>query len=209
MKIYIFGAGGFGREIAALAQKCGHSVAGFVDDSPHETGERLNGLPVIRSSDLLDTLTTESVVVAIGEPATRRTVVERLGGLGVPFATLIHPNVDNGDTNTIGDGSMICSGCAITVNISIGKHVILNLNTTIGHDCILEDYVSIMPGVNVSGCVRICEGAYIGTGAVIRNGTPDKFITIGAGAVVGMGAVVTKDISAGATVVGNPAKMMA
>lgn len=200
MRLFIFGAGGHGREIAQLAKKIGHEVIAFVDDKTYPSDYRLDGISVLPAT----ALTQEPVIIAIGNSSIRKTVVKRLGNV-IQYATLIHPNVDIDEYGTINLGCTICSHCSIRVNVTIGNHVLLNVNSTIGHDCILEDYVSIMPGVNVSGCVRICEGAYIGTGAVIRNGYPDHFITIGAGAVVGMGAVVTKDVAAGTTVIGNPA----
>jgi acetyltransferase-like isoleucine patch superfamily enzyme len=106
----------------------------------------------------------------------------------------------------VGRGSVITVGNILNVNVRLGQHVHVNLDCTIGHDAVLEDYATLAPGVHVSGWVFIKEGAYIGTGAVIINGTEDKPLEIGAYAVVGAGAVVTKDVPPGVTVVGVPAK---
>jgi len=106
----------------------------------------------------------------------------------------------------VGRGSVITVGNILTVNVRLGQHVHVNLDCTIGHDAVLEDYATLAPGVHVSGWVFIKEGVYIGTGAVIINGTEDKPLEIGAYAVVGAGAVVTKDVPPGVTVVGVPAK---
>jgi serine acetyltransferase len=103
---------------------------------------------------------------------------------------------------------VICAGCILTTNITIGNHVQINLDCTIGHDAVLEDFVTLAPGVHISGCVKIEEGAYIGTGASIINGTRDEFIVIGRDAVVGAQACVTRSVGAGVTVVGVPAKTM-
>jgi serine acetyltransferase len=88
----------------------------------------------------------------------------------------------------------------------LGKHVQINLDCTIGHDVIMGDYTTLAPGVHVSGWVRFGQKIYVGTGAVIINGTQKKPIVIGDNAVIGAGAVVTEDIPPGITVVGVPAK---
>ncbi|MGH7625559.1 MAG: hypothetical protein ACREOJ_09600 [Gemmatimonadaceae bacterium] len=106
----------------------------------------------------------------------------------------------------LGEGTIVCAGCILTVNIAIGRHVHLNLDCTIGHDAVLEDFVTLAPGVHVSGCVKIERGAYLGTGAVVINGTQVRPLVVGAGAIVGAGAVVTKNVSPGVTVVGVPAR---
>jgi hypothetical protein len=78
----------------------------------------------------------------------------------------------------------------------------------VAHDCIIGDYVTFAPSVKCNGNVIIEDGAYIGTGAVIKQGTRENPIVIGQNAIVGMGAVVTKSVEAGTVVVGNPAKPM-
>jgi sugar O-acyltransferase (sialic acid O-acetyltransferase NeuD family) len=100
-------------------------------------------------------------------------------------------------------GRIICPGVQITCDVSMGIGVILNLNATIGHDCVLEDFVTVLPGANISGNVTLKHGATVGTGASIREG-----VTIGRYAFVGMGAVVTKDVPDGETWVGNPARVL-
>lgn len=206
MKLYVYGASGHGREIAQLAKRCGYAVSAFIDDNSSLWSTHINDIPVVSASDALDYHDTQQFIVAIGNPEARRTIMERLQRYGFKFATLIHPNVDLDDHVTVGEGSMICAGCSIKVNASIGRGVILNSLSTVGHDSILEDYVSVMPGVNISGGVHVCTGAYIGTNAAIRNGVPDKMLIVGAHAVVGMGAIVVKAVGDNTTVVGNPAK---
>jgi sugar O-acyltransferase (sialic acid O-acetyltransferase NeuD family) len=120
----------------------------------------------------------------------------------VSFPTLIHPNVIIGhDFVNIGEGSIICASNIITVNINIGKFVILNLQCTVGHDTSIKDYCSFMPSVNISGEVLIEEGVYVGTGAKIIN-----LLSIGKNSIIGSGAVVAKSLPANCTAVGIPAK---
>ena len=112
------------------------------------------------------------------------------------------------DEAEIGEGAALSPFVTITSNIKIGKCFHANLYSYVEHDCVIGDYLTFAPGVKCNGNVHIEDHAYIGTGAVIKQGTPDKPLIIGKGAVVGMGAVVTKSVPAGVTVVGNPARIL-
>ena len=119
----------------------------------------------------------------------------------IKFATLIDPSVEKSDYVTIGEGTIICAHTIITVNIEIGNHVIINLDCTVGHDDIIQDFVTLYPSVNVSGNVNIGHGSELGTGMQIIQGKK-----IGEYSIVGAGAVVVKDIPDRCTAVGSPAK---
>ena len=105
-------------------------------------------------------------------------------------------------------GNIFAAGVRCTNEIEFGDFIILNLNTTIGHDCLIKDYASVMPGVNISGNVILEECCYIGTGASIINGNADEKLTIGKGSIIGAGSVVIKNIPPKATAVGVPAKVL-
>jgi acetyltransferase-like isoleucine patch superfamily enzyme len=105
----------------------------------------------------------------------------------------------------IGEGAVICAGTVLTTNIKLGRHVQINLDCTIGHDVVLGDYTTLAPGVHVSGWVHFGKRVYVGTGAVFINGTEKAPLTVGDDTVIGAGAVVTKSIEDGLTVVGTPA----
>ncbi len=107
------------------------------------------------------------------------------------------------DEVEIGEGALLSPYTTVTSNIRIGRHFHLNLYSYVEHDCMIGDFVTFAPSVRCNGNVRIGDGAYVGSGAVIRQG-----LRIGAGATVGMGAVVTKDVPAGETWIGNPARRM-
>jgi len=110
------------------------------------------------------------------------------------------------DNVNIDEGSILSPFVTLTSNIQIGRQFHCNLYSYIAHDCIIGDYVTFAPGVKCNGNIVIEDHAYIGTGAIIKQGKPGAPLIIGRGAVVGMGAVVTKNVPAGTTVVGNPAK---
>jgi len=110
------------------------------------------------------------------------------------------------DDTSLAEGPILCGFATITSNATIGRHFHGNIYSYVAHDCVIGDFVTFAPGVMCNGNVHIEDHAYIGTGAVLRQGKPGKPLTIGAGAIVGMGAVVTRDVPPGVTVVGNPAK---
>ena len=206
-KIAVYGAGGFGREVKMLIDQINavtmtYEFVGYFDDGV-EKGTMVNGFPVLGGKDELNAYTEPlCVAFAVGNPATKKKIIANILNGKVSYPTLIHPNVLIGnDDVTIGDGCIICAGCIITINIKIGRFVILNLACTVGHDTIIEDYASFMPGVNISGEVLIKEGVYVGTGAKIINQ-----LDIGRYTIVGAGAVVSKTLPDECTAVGIPAK---
>ena len=117
------------------------------------------------------------------------------------YLSLIHPSAVVSKWTEIGEGSIICAGSVITSQIKIGKHSQINLNSTIGHDCHIEDFFTIAPSVNISGICNIGKHVYFGTGAATRQG-----INITNNVTIGMGAMVVKDITEAGTYVGIPAK---
>lgn len=206
-KIAIFGAGGFGREVAMLIEQINQKqhlwdIVGFYDDGV-TVGEELYGYKVLGGIQQLNDVQEElSVVCALGEPKTKKKVICKIQNPNLQFPTLIHPSVLMGDKDvTVGEGSIITAGNILTVNINIGSHVILNLSCTVGHDTNIADYCSFMPSVNISGEVEIGECVYVGTGAKIINQ-----LEIGNNTIVGAGAVVAKTLPANCTAVGIPAK---
>jgi acetyltransferase-like isoleucine patch superfamily enzyme len=111
------------------------------------------------------------------------------------------------DANEIGQGEILCANTIITSNAKIGKHFHCNIYSYVAHDSIIGDYVTFAPHVCCNGRIIIDDFACIGTGAVFKPGVQGKPLRVGEGAVVGMGAVVTKDVPPNVTVVGNPARI--
>jgi sugar O-acyltransferase (sialic acid O-acetyltransferase NeuD family) len=143
-------------------------------------------------------------VIGIGAGDVRRRLDEILTQAGRRPLVLIHPMATVGGDCRIGEGCILAAGARVTTNISLGRHTQLHVNATIGHDSVLDDFVSVYPGATVGGDVHLGEGVTVGTGANVLQG-----LTIGAGAFVGAGAVVTSDVAPGATMVGVPARPVA
>ena len=203
--IVIIGAGGFGRETAWLIEDINNkkpewNIVGFVDDNASIQGSKINGYEVVGDINWLKEQELY-VVSAIGDPIIKKKVIDRLEGSNNKYPVLIHPSAIYSDRVTIGEGSIICAGNIITVNIEIGKHVIVNLDCTIGHDAIIGDYSTILPSVNISGFVKIEKSVSVGTGSAIIQG-----VNIGKNTVIGAGSVVTKDLPPNCTAVGVPTK---
>lgn len=212
MDLYgIVGAGGFGREVIPLANKNLRMVSQgnfrlvFIDDG--DVAKNVNGYDVLTTEKFLAQKAGERFFnIAIGNSRIREKVCNILLDGGARPFSISASNAVVLDGNELAEGSILCPFSMVTSNTRIGKFFHANIYSYVAHDCEIGDFVTFAPSVKCNGNVRIESHAYIGTGAVIKQGTPEHPIVIGEGAVVGMGAVVTKSVPAGAVVVGNPAK---
>ena len=211
LNVVILGAGGLAREAywvfndANKKSAVKWKVLGFIDENPANSGKNLCGITVLgnfgwfKKTDLNEL----KVICAVGSPRTKKSLVKKSERLGLDFCTVIHPSVQMSEYVDIGFGVVITAGCILTTQIQMGNHVLLNLDTTIGHDVIIEDFVNVAPGCHISGNVTLKEGADLGTGAVVLQG-----IKVGKWSTVGAGAVVIEDVPDNAVVVGVPAKII-
>lgn len=207
-KFAIYGCGGFGREVLPLylqSQSTAVDVV-FVDDDKSLWGTKINGHLVL--SPIQAIADNRKFNIAIANPQSRKRIVETLQYKGVSFFTITAGGIAVYDDVEIGEGSVLCTHVVVTSNIRIGKHFHANFHSYIAHDCEIGDFVTLAPHVSCGGRISIGDGAYIGMGAVIKQGTTQMRLVIGTGAVIGMGAVVTKDVPAGAVVIGNPARII-
>ena len=205
-ELVIVGAGGHGRETLDIVEAINAveptwAFAGFVDD-----GEVIADRLERRDASLLGTTkiladTDPRYVIGIGSPAVRAKLEEQLTAWGRTAATLIHPAATVASDNRISDGVLLAAGARVTTNVTLGRHVHLNVNAVVSHDCVIGDYTTLSPGSLVNGDVQIGTGVFLGTGAIITPG-----ITIGDHAVIGAGAVVVNDVPPGVTVKGVPAR---
>lgn len=209
----IYGASGCGRSLMPVArqqlQRLGVSAEiYFIDDSLQEQ-QIVNGHTALnyQSFKILN-VAQKFVLIAIANSQIREKLANQLVMDGLQLWTVQAENVVMMDNIEIAEGAALSPFVSITSNIKIGKCFHANLYSYVEHDCVIGDYVTFAPGVKCNGNIHIEDHAYIGTGAVIKQGTPDKPLVIGKGAIVGMGAVVTKSVPAGVTVVGNPARIL-
>lgn len=209
-RLVIFGAGGFGREVLQLVRDINEAAPaweceGFLVDSQYAgAGGIVQGLPILGDIAWLNLNPGVQVVIAVGSPVGKRQIALRIRReCENSFATLVHPRAWVGQNVDIGEGSILCAGALVTTDIRIGRHVHVNIGATIGHDAVLEDFVTLNPSVNVSGNVKLEEGVEIGTSSVLIPGS-----VVGCWSIIGAGSVVTKGLPSNVTAVGAPAKVI-
>jgi sugar O-acyltransferase (sialic acid O-acetyltransferase NeuD family) len=204
--LVIIGAGGFGREVLDLVKDINAMAStfdflGFLDDGEVQVQllERV-GAPLLGRSSILSDLAA-SFVIGIGSGEPRRRIDALARSWDRTAVTLTHPSATIGNDVTVGEGVVIAAGVRLTTHIVLGRQTHLNVNCTVGHDVIVEDYATLYPGVHVGGGCVIGEGATLGTGCVLL---PN--VRVGRGATIGAGAVVVRDVAPATTVVGTVAR---
>lgn len=204
--ILIIGASGFGREVAWLIEELEEwNIIGFIDDNSSIQNKIVNNYPVIGViQNLLSFEKEMNVVIAIGNPSIRKKIYEIISSNpNIKFPNIIARDVRMSDTNNLGIGNIICTHTILTTNISIGNFNHINLSCTLGHDVVLEDYITVYPGVNISGNVTIKSLSEIGTGSKIIQGK-----TISDNIIIGAGGVVVKNLDNSGTYIGVPVKLI-
>lgn len=211
----LYGAGGFAREIMPIVSefiskatqtetKATHQIY-FIERSP--IMNELNGCPLISERKFFELECSKRLFnIAISDSKVREQIANDLVLKGATPMSVQSSHSIIYDYNQIGEGSILCANTMITSNAKIGKFCHLNIYSYVAHDCVIGDYVTFAPHVQCNGNIHIHDHAYIGTGAVIKQGSSSKPLIIGEGSIIGMGAVVTKDVPPFTTVVGNPAK---
>lgn len=211
----IFGSAGLAKEVDWILHEI-HQAGGSKEllatcfIGKDNVGETINDKTIISEESFISTLDCGELVqalIAVGSPDLKRKIFEKIRKYNqITFPTIVFPNIKydtrKGKVN-IGPGSIICPGSALTTHITIGAHVLVYLNCTIGHDTIIGDFCTLSPGVNISGNVTMGNGVFVGTGAVVL-----ERLSICDHAVIGAGAVVTKSILEPGVYVGVPAKKL-
>ena len=205
--LVIVGTGGVGKETALIVEDINEisqewNLLGFIDDNKELIGKEINGYKVLGDRKFLNNFDKEVyLVIAIADHCIKEELVKYLTNKNIQYATLIHPSVKINRTISIGKGCIIYQNVIMTVNINIGNHVIISPKCGIGHDSLIEDYVTVLWNVNISGSERIRQGVTLGSGCTIIQG-----LEIGRGSFVGAGAVVIRDIDESKTAVGVPTR---
>ena len=178
-------------------------LLGFLDDDPKLRGQSVAGIPVLGP---IQAAADDGRCYIIGIASyrsrnVRERVAERLALPEERFATIVHPSAHLSRLTTIGPGSAVLQGSAVESRATIGKHVLVSPMSIVSHDVSVDDFATLALRATVCGSVRVGRHAYIGACAVVRDG-----VEVGEGALVGIGAVAMREVAAGTTVLGNPAR---
>lgn len=209
--LVIVGAGGFGRETAQAVRdlnRCGGTwrLLGYLDDNPACHGTTIDGVMIFGSRDEIRRLPDAAVVVCTGHPGDYISRMRIVNDLGLPperYATIVHPTAAVSASSSIGHGCVLLAHVALTAAVRVGAHVAIMPHVTLTHDNVIEDFATLASGVRLGGGVWVQRAAYLGAGALIRENR-----TIGAFSLVGMGAVVTRDVPARQVWAGIPARYL-
>ena len=206
-KLLIVGAGGFGREMHAWArQHPDHGRAwtfdAFLDDNPAAL-KRFGDFAPVRPLAGHRPAADEVFLCGLGLPPQKEQLIAPLVAAGAEFLTFIHPRALVGDRVKLGRGVVLCPGAIASADITLGDFVMLNLHVTIGHDASIGDWSTLSAHCDVTGRVQVADRVFMGSRVSIIPG-----LSVGGGATLGAGAVVIRDVPAGVTVVGNPARVL-
>lgn len=215
MTLYgIVGAGGHGRQVLPVARgmlEAARPGGGYELVFVVEFGDTkpVNGCRVLTDEEFLASPAEKYFNVSIADSRARERIADRLIAASVPPFTITATNSVFLDENEIGEGAIFSPFTTVTSNVRIGRFFHANLYSYVEHDCRIGDFVTFAPNVHCNGRIVIEDHVYVGAGASIKQGSPERPLVIGRGAVIGMGAVVTKSVAPGTTVVGNPARPLA
>lgn len=206
-KIYIIGAGGFGREALQWIKDINKAenrweIAGFLDDDVHALdGYDCDYSVVDRISDHVPA-PDEDFVLCIASPSVKKQIAESYKARGASFPVIIHPTAVVTDFSQYGEGTILWPYAKVSVNSKCGAFCTI-LSTDVGHDISIGDYCFVAANTTLLRNITVGNGVFIASNSVIAND-----VTIGDGAFIGMGSIVMKDVPAGAKTFANPARVM-
>ena len=201
--LVVVGAGGFGREVVQIVAAVNAvaptwELVGFLDDGPAAVTPA-GTVPVLGPVAALADLPNHAAVLAVGSPPGRAAIAR--AHPRQEWATLVHPDTTVAPGTRLGAGCVVAPGARVSVGCSLGDHVHVDQNVTIGHDCSVGAFARFNPQACISGSTTVGSEVLVGANATILQG-----LALGDGCVVGAGAVVVRDAGRGTTVKGVPAR---
>lgn len=209
MAVIIFGAGQIGRVVASVLKASGQTVVGFVDDNAM-AGDTVAGLPVLGGRDALAAHKDARVCIGVGTINARRAVADWLDQQGIITISAIHPSAMISDEVTIGRNTVIGAGCVFYGDVQISEGCYFGPSVTVSHDSVVGAYCLLSVGSVIGARVDIANHVFVGTASTLMEPGfgAEARLQVGAGAIVGAGALVIRDVAPQTTVIGRPAKKL-
>ncbi|MDO4993553.1 MAG: serine acetyltransferase [Bacteroidales bacterium] len=211
--IIIFGAGGFGREVASMIKRINANtptwtLLGFVDDDSvhHPIGSRNEYGEILGDSNYLNSLKVPTcVTIAISNPHSVKKIVEKLSNPLLEFPNLIAADaaILDKDNFNMGYGNILCSFVSMSCHVKLGNFNVFNNRCSVGHDAVIGDFNAFMTATRISGGTTIGTLNSFGANSVLLQG-----LTVGENTTIGAGSVVMRKTKNGFTYIGNPAKQL-
>lgn len=206
MKTIILAAGGHAAVLAAVLREKGVRVAGFTDPDASLRGKAVEGVKILGDDALLVGLKPAAARLvnglgAVRDTAARRRLYEAFSAKGFRFPPIAAKSAHVARSAKLEDGAQVLTRAVVHPRALIGVNAVINTAAIVEHDAVIGAHSFVSPGAIVCGGARVGACAFIGAGAVILPG-----VSVGAGARLGAGSVATRDVPAGVTAVGSPAR---
>lgn len=199
--VYVLGAGGHAKVVVSTLQAAGVAVTGLFDDDRGKWNQRVSGVLVLGALERGSEVNDAAAVIGIGDNGTRQRIAEQYDNF--EWLSIIHPSACVHPSARLGRGTVVFAGAVIQPDARIGDHGIANTMVSVDHDCRVERYVHLAPGVHLAGHVLVGEGVLIGVGSAVI-----PHVSIGARTVVGAGSAVVGDLPPDVTASGVPARIL-
>lgn len=205
-RIFVVGAGGFGREVVQWARATwpdeASKIAGFLSADADILVGHSSPLPVVADPATFEPQPGDGLLLAIGIPGVRRRVAEVLLDRGATFLTLIHPTATVAATASIGAGSIVCPGAVISDAARLGRFTLVNYHASLAHDAAAGDFAVLSPYAALGGGATIGADAFLGLHASVG-----PRVAVGPRSKVAANSCALTDVPADSLALGVPARV--